>query len=125
MSAHSNWEEFLKGNYSICVQVQSATPSGYIPSQTIEVRGEGAESIHYHDRHGDKQIAVFRVNEQRYTPGEVIIQISRPNAEKTAMEEASIVRLKQSDFVSLLQTGQYYDTDQEKYVSLRYYRDGE
>lgn len=82
--AYNRWEEALK-HLQLCVQIQSASSSGYVPNETMI------------DGLSDKK------KQLKY--GSLLFKIYRPNKEKTAIEECEEIECTQDNFVIFLQTG--------------------
>lgn len=104
--AYEKWEEALK-HLKLGVQVQLASPSGYVTYETIEVRNNELEIIHQKGKAKPKEEIIdgLMVKKQRIDHGLVRFKVYRPNKEKTAVEECETIECTQDDFVAFLQTG--------------------
>lgn len=104
--AYKEWGGALK-RLKLSVQVQFASPSGYINYETVEVKNNELKIFHQKGKSKPKEETVdgLVVKRQRIDHGIVRFKIYRPNKEKTAVEECEILECTQDDFVAFLQTG--------------------
>ena len=97
----------IKAFRILSVQVQFASSSGYVTYETIEVQNEELQIIHQKGKTKPKKETVngLIIKKLRINHGFMRFKVSRPNKEKTAVEECETIECTQDDFVAFLQTG--------------------
>jgi len=104
--AYEEWRDGLR-RLRLSVQVQFASPSGYVNYETVEVQNKELEIIHQKGKSKPKEEIVdgLVVKKQRIDHGFVRFKVYRPNNDRTAVEECETLECTQDDFVAFLQTG--------------------
>ena len=104
--AYEEWGKALK-HFTLSVQVQFASSSGYVTYETIETKDKKLEVIQQKGKTKSKEETIdgLVVKKQRLDHGLVRFRVYRPNEERTAVEECEVVECTQDDFVAFLQTG--------------------
>lgn len=104
--AYEEWGEALK-RLKLSVQVQFASPSGYVNYETVEVQDNELRIVHQKGQSEPKEEIIdgLVVKKQRIDHGLVRFKVYRPNNEKAAVEECETIECTQDDFVAFLQTG--------------------
>lgn len=104
--AYDDYALFLRGNNPITLQVQSATSSGFVTTESFHI---DESPVHFRveqksavKRNDASSFTVFR---QTYDGGKVRLVEYRPSPGKDRMVETGRLDMKQDEFVSLLQSG--------------------
>jgi len=120
VSAYENFAEFLQGINPVVLQVQDSLPNDFgnktidsITSPEINYQKFGKSAVTLEKTKG------FRVRDQVFYNGLLIITEYRPNEAKNEIVKTNEFEIYQEAFVSLLRSGKYYDAKVEIERDLR------
>lgn len=103
--AYAKWGKALK-HLTLSVQVEHASPSGYVTYETYRTKDDEIEVIHQKGKGKPSEETVdgLTIKRQRIDHGLVRFRVYRPNKEMTETEAGELIECTQDDFVAFLQT---------------------
>jgi len=119
--AYKDWDLFLRKKNPISLQIVSTSSSGMVDDETIKVEVSPVTITKItKTKSGSSNINSLTIKKQKYNHGTVVFDILKPSQETKKMVKKFSLKLKQSEFVTLLQTGMYYDNNYNKFISLKF-----
>ncbi len=112
---HKIWSEFLNTENAISLSVKYCAPAGFVENVRISGNFSGtfysSKNIKTAKNIENQQI---NTSSQIYDSGDLTIEISKPNEDKTATVIVDTISMTQVDFVTLLQHGYYWKKPKDK-----------
>ncbi|AUI87679.1 hypothetical protein BS333_14825 [Vibrio azureus] len=113
---NKDWGAFLNADNAIMLQVKFATPAGFVENQRLEGTFQGNYfKTKTHAQSKDVLDAPIEVASYIYDSGVLTVGVYRPDETKEKVELVDTLLLTQVEFVTLLQSGYYWQkpTDSE------------